>query len=104
MSMDEYLNSPINVAPLRRHDCCLSTDGAVAVIVTTAERAKHLKQRPAYISGVIQGMSTNGEVMTSYSRSDITVLPEVQEYGKKLFEMAGVTPKDIDVAQFYDAL
>ncbi|MFP7296461.1 thiolase C-terminal domain-containing protein [Neobacillus niacini] len=103
LSMEEYLDSPLNVAPLRRHDCCLSTDGAVAMIVTTAERAKHLKQRPAYISGAIQGMSTNGEQMTSYYREDIARLPEVEEYGKKLFKMAGVTPKDIDVAQFYDA-
>lgn len=103
LSMEEYMNSPINVEPLRRHDCCLSTDGAVAIIVTSAERAKHLKQRPAYISGVIQGMSTNGEVMTSYAREDITVLHETEAYGKKLFEMADMTPKDIDVAQFYDA-
>src|SRR5690606_19836367 len=93
----------INVAPLRRHDCCLSTDGAVAIIVTTADRAKHLKQKPAYIAGVAQGMSTNGEVMTSYTREDIATLPEVEEYGKLLFEMARITPKDINVAQFYDA-
>ncbi|MCH6267280.1 thiolase C-terminal domain-containing protein [Neobacillus citreus] len=103
LSMEEYLASPINVAPLRRHDCCLSTDGAIAVIVTSAERAKHLKHRPAYISGAIQGMSTNGEVMTSYYRDDIAFLPEVEAYGNLLFKMAGVTPKDIDVAQFYDA-
>lgn len=103
LSMEEYNNSPLNVAPLRRHDCCLSTDGAVAIIVTTADRARHLKHRPAYISGVAQGMSTNGEVMTSYTREDIATLPEVEEYGKKLFEMARITPKDINVAQFYDA-
>ncbi|MGM9957587.1 MAG: thiolase C-terminal domain-containing protein [Peribacillus sp.] len=103
LTMEEYLDSPMNVAPLRRHDCCLSTDGAVAVIVTTAERAKHLKQRPAYISGAIQGTSTNGEVMTSFYRPDIAEFPEIAQYGKDLFKMAGVTPKDIDVAQFYDA-
>lgn len=103
LSLEEYNDSPINVAPLRRHDCCLSTDGAVAIIVTTADRAKHLKHRPAYISGAVQGMSTNGEVMTSYTREDIATLPEVEEYGKLLFEMARITPKDINVAQFYDA-
>lgn len=103
LSMKEYMDSPINVAPLRRHDCCLSADGAVAVIVTTAERAKYLKQKPAYISGVAQGMSTNGEQMTSFYRPDITEYPEIKEYGKQLFKMADVTPKDIDVAQFYDA-
>ncbi|WP_222705401.1 thiolase C-terminal domain-containing protein [Bacillus testis] len=103
LTMEEYLDSPINVAPLRRHDCCLSTDGAVAVIVTTAERARNLKQRPAYISGAVQGMATNGEVMTSYYRPDIAEFPEIEAYGKELFKMAGITPKDIDVAQLYDA-
>lgn len=103
LSLDEYMNSPINVEPLRRHDCCLSTDGAVAIIVTRADLAKDLRHKPAYISGAIQGMSTNGEVMTSYAREDITVLHEVEAYGKKLFDMAGITPKEIDVAQFYDA-
>lgn len=103
LTYEEYMDSPINVTPLRRHDSCLNVDGAVAVIVTTADRAKHLKQIPAYISGVAQGMSTNGEQMTSYYREDITVLHEVVAYGNKIFDMAGVTPKDIDVAQFYDA-
>lgn len=103
LSLDEYMDSPINVEPLRRHDCCLSTDGAVAIIVTRADLAKDLRHKPAYISGAIQGMSTNGEVMTSYAREDITVLHEVEAYGKKLFDMAGITPKEIDVAQFYDA-
>ncbi len=103
MTMEEYLESPINVEPLRRHDCCLSTDGAIAVIVTTPERAKALRQKPAIIAGASQGMSTNGEVMTSYYRDEITFLHEVEAYGKKLFQQAGISPQDIDVAQFYDA-
>ena len=41
--------------------------------------------------------------MTSYYRDDIATLPEVEAYGNKLFKMAGITPKEIDVAQFYDA-
>jgi len=42
-------------------------------------------------------------VMTSYYRDEITFLHEVEAYGKKLFQQAGITPQDIDVAQFYDA-
>lgn len=103
LSMEEYMESPINVAPIRRHDSCLNADGSIAVIVTTADRAKHLKQRPAYISGVAQATSTNGEVMTSFNRKDLTSYPEIEEYGKQLFKNAGVSPWDIDVAQFYDA-
>ncbi|MBD3107344.1 lipid-transfer protein [Bacillus sp. AGMB 02131] len=103
LTLEEYMNSPVNVAPLRRHDSCLSSDGAVAVIVTTAERAKDLKQRPAYISAAVQSTASNGEMMTSYYRPDIAVFPEIETYGKRLFHMAGISPWDINVAQIYDA-
>src|SRR5699024_4022349 len=96
LTYEEYMNSPINVEPFRRHDCCLNIDGAMAVIVTSAENAEKLKQTPAYISGVAQGMHTNGEQMTSFYREDITTLHEVVEYSKLKFEMAVVSPKDID--------
>ncbi|WP_042348702.1 thiolase C-terminal domain-containing protein [Bacillus massiliigorillae] len=103
LTLEEYMNSPINVAPLRRHDSCLSSDGAVALIVTTAERAKDLKQRPAYISGAIQATASNGEMMTSYYRPEISTFAEIETYGKRLFHMAGISPWEIDVAQIYDA-
>lgn len=103
LTLEEYMNSPVNVAPLRRHDSCLSSDGAVALIVTTAERAKDLKQRPAYISGAIQATASNGEMMTSYYRPEISKFAEIETYGKRLFHMAGISPQDIDVAQIYDA-
>lgn len=103
LTMEDYLNSPWNVKPLRRHDSCLSTDGAIAIIVTTPERARDLKQKPAIIAGASQGMSTNGEIMTSFYRDSISFLHEVKECGDKLFEQAGITRKDIDVAEIYDA-
>lgn len=102
LTRQEYMDSPINVEPMRRHDCCVSTDGAVAIIVTTADRAKYLKQRPAFISAATQSTSTNGEVMTSFYREDLSRLYEIEAYGEKLFNMAGIKPQDIDVAQIYD--
>ncbi|UCC61013.1 MAG: lipid-transfer protein, partial [Dehalococcoidia bacterium] len=82
---------------------CVDTDGAVAIILTTTERAKDLKQQPAYIMGATQGIATQGEMMTSYYRPRISGLPESWYAGQELWRVTGVGPKDIDVAQFYDA-
>lgn len=102
LSMEEYLNSPMFCDPFTLHDTCLENDGAVALIVTTPERAKDLKQKPAYISGAGWGTSEDASNMTAYYRKQIGI-PETVEAGKDAFKMAGLTPKDIDVVQFYDA-
>lgn len=103
ITLEDYLNSRMIVDPLRLYDCCVDTDGAVALIVTTAERARDLRQRPAYILGATQGTATEGETMTSYYRPRITILPESWYTAQELWRVTGVEPKDVDVAQFYDA-
>lgn len=103
ITLQDYLGSKMIVAPLRLYDCCVDTDGAVAIILTTPERARDLKQRPAYIMGATQGIATQGEMMTSYYRPRISGLPESWYAGQELWRVTGVGPKDIDVAQFYDA-
>ena len=103
ITLQDYLESRMIVEPLRLYDCCVDTDGAVAVVLTTAERARDLKQRPAYIMGATQGIATGGEMMTSYYRPRISGLPESWYAGQELWRLTGVGPKDIDVAQFYDA-
>ncbi|UCG82561.1 MAG: lipid-transfer protein [Dehalococcoidia bacterium] len=103
ITLQDYLESKMVVEPLRLYDCCVDTDGAVAIILTTTERAKDLKQQPAYIMGATQGIATQGEMMTSYYRPRISGLPESWYAGQELWRVTGVGPKDIDVAQFYDA-
>lgn len=103
ITLRDHQESRMIIEPLHLLDCCLDSDGAVAVIVTTAERAKNLKQQPAYILAAAQGMATDGEMMTSLYRPMISLLPEAWYTGQELFRVAGVTPKDIDVVQFYDA-
>jgi acetyl-CoA acetyltransferase len=103
ITLQDYLESRMIVEPLRLYDCCVDTDGAVAIILTTAERAKDLKQRPAYILGTTQGIATQGEMMTSYYRPMISILPESWYAGQELWRVTGLSPKDVDVAQFYDA-
>ncbi len=103
ITLQDYMESRMIVEPLRLYDCCLDTDGAVAVILTSAERAKALKQRPAYILGATQGIATQGEMMTSYYRPMISILPESWYAGQELWRVTGLSPKDVDVAQLYDA-
>ncbi len=102
LTMDEYLASPMVCEPLRLHDTCLENDGAVALLVTTPERARDLKQIPAFITGAAQGTGWDSYCMTSFYRPEIGI-PELGEVAKDLFRMADMTPKDIQVAQLYDA-
>jgi len=62
-----------------------------------------MAQQPVYIMAGAQRAATEGWLMTSYSRPVITELTEVASVGKELFRMAGVSPKDIDVAQLDDS-
>jgi len=87
---------------LRLLDCCQESDGGVALVVTTPERARDLRQRPAMITAAAQGAAEDGELMTSYYRDEITGLPEMAVVAKKLWSESGLTPGDIQTAFLYD--
>ena len=82
-------------------DCCLETDNATCVIVTSAERAKNLRQTPAHIIGV-QGRGTKPGGAFHFQHGNMT---QIAGYyvGPRIFEMAGVKHNDIDVTGCYDA-
>ncbi|SCW33860.1 Acetyl-CoA acetyltransferase [Sphingobium faniae] len=88
--------------PLRLLDCCQETDGAQALIVTTVERARDLRQDPAIIAAVAQGSPRGQQMMTSFYRDDMTGLPESRLVGDQLWRNSGFKPSDIDVAILYD--
>jgi acetyl-CoA acetyltransferase len=87
---------------LRLLDCCQESDGGVALVVTTPERAGDLRQTPALIAAAAQGAAADGELMTSYYRDDITGLPEMRVVAAKLWAESGLTPADIQTAFLYD--
>lgn len=98
LSLDEYLAQPPLVSPFRRDDCALVSDGAAAVVVMSAKRAAALGvDKPVPILGFGQGQ-------TSWDIIQRPVLTETMaaQSAATAFEMAGVGPPDIDVAQFYD--
>jgi acetyl-CoA acetyltransferase len=87
---------------LRLLDCCQESDGGVALIVTSAERARDLRQTPAVITAAAQGATFDGEMMTSYYRDDLTGLPEMGAVGRRLWKMSGLEPVDMSTAFLYD--
>jgi acetyl-CoA acetyltransferase len=97
ITIDDVLNSPMITSPLKRLDCALVSDGAGAAIITSAERARDLPKRPAYLLG--QGYGLSHSYISEYL--DITHSGAVDS-GRKAFAMAGVTHQDIDVAELYD--
>ncbi len=87
---------------LRLLDCCQESDGGVALVVTSVERAKDLRQRPAVVAAAAQGAAHDGEMMTSYYRDDLTGLPEMGVVARQLWQQSGLTPGDISTAFLYD--
>ncbi len=103
LSMDEYLAMEPIADPLCLYDFCQETDGGCAILVTSAARARDLRQTPAVIRGVTQASTRGQEQMTSFYREELTSLPEMELAGKRVYDMAGLGPDDIDAACLYDA-
>lgn len=103
ITLDDHQASRWVVEPvLRLLDCCQESDGGVALVVTSAERARDLRQPPAIITAAAQGASADGEMMTSYYRDDIAALPEMNVVARQLWRQSGLQPDDIDTAFLYD--
>lgn len=105
LTMDDYLSSRMIAAPLRLYDYCLETDGSCAVIVTSTERARQLRQPPVLIRGVAGGMPPDVRagwmIFSSAVRDDLTRVP-LDQAAERLWQRTGMGPADIDVAQIYD--
>jgi acetyl-CoA acetyltransferase len=99
LTLDDYLASRWIVEPLRLLDCCLETDAAVALVVTSADRAAHLRQVPVLVSGAAFG---GGHTLYSNGHHDLTTTAAA-DMAPRLFASAGVKPSDIDVLELYDA-
>jgi acetyl-CoA acetyltransferase len=102
ITLDDHQNSRWIAEPLRLLDCCQESDGGVAIVVTSVERARDLRQRPAVVTGAAQGSGPDQFVMTSYYRDALTGLPEMGLVGQQLWAQAGIAPEDVQVAILYD--
>ncbi len=103
LTMEDYLASKVIADPLRLYDFCQETDGGCAILITSAERARDLKQKPAIIRGVAQASTQGQEQMTSYYRDELDSLPEMELAARLVYEQSGLGPDDINAACLYDA-
>ncbi len=103
LTIDDYLGSRMIADPLRRYDFCLETDGAAAVIVSAADRARDGAKPTVLIRAVAQGdelVPRHGGLWGNLLTGPLTNASAA--LADRLFRLAGLGPDEIDVAQFYD--
>ena len=98
LTLDDYRASRMISDPLSLLDCCLVTDGAAAIVMTRADRAKDLRRKPVQVLAAASGM-THANIS---AMPDLTVTA-LAECGPRALAQAGLTPSEIDVVEVYDA-
>lgn len=99
LTLQEYEDSPFLTYPLRLLDFSQESDGGAAAILTSAERARDLKQKPVYIMGTGEGHPDSPDDITN--RGDMLTIG-LTKATERAFNMAGVSRSDIDFAEIYD--
>lgn len=104
LTLEDYFNARMIADPLCLFDFCLETDGAVAVVTTSAERARDLRQQPVYVMAAAHGGAGRwGQAFTWMQMPDEYFASSGHRpVAKQLYAMAGIGPEDVDVAEIYD--
>ena len=102
ITLEQHQASRWIAEPLHLLDCCQETDGAQALVVTSAGRARDQANKAAIVVAVAQGAGVDQHVMTSFYRDDIAQLPEMGVVARQLWEGSGLQPADIQTAVLYD--
>ncbi len=102
LTREQYMAARWIAEPLCLFDNCLETDGALAVVIVSAERAKDLRQPPAYLHAFAQSIPRQHQVMTNYFCADPLLGPSYA-CARLLWNRSDFQPADIPVAQLYDA-
>ena len=102
ITLADHQASPWIVEPLHLLDCCQESDGGVALVVTSIERARKRGGRTAVIKAAAQGLGPQQGLMVSYSRECLTRMPEISIVARQLWAQSGLAHDDIDVLMLYD--
>lgn len=97
---ETYDNSRWIVEPFHLYDCCLENDGAAAVVLVSAERAKDLPNKPCYLLGAMGG--SHHRAGASVHNTPDYATSTFKSLVPRLYEMSGVKPADVDVLQSYE--
>ena len=98
VSFEEANNAMAICSPLNLYDCSLITDGAAGVVIAAEDRVKEFTDRPMWIKGIGAGASEN----KIQDRPSLTSIPGAKYAAKAAYKMAGLEPKDMDMAQVHD--
>jgi len=98
LTLEKAMSSPKVADPLKLYDCCTIADGAAAIVLASEERARELSKKPVWIVGLGLGTDT-GSILR---RSSLTSLEGVVHAANDAYQMAGLSPEDIDVAEVHD--
>ena len=102
MTREDYMTSRWISKPLCLFDNCLETDGALATVIVSADRARDCKQTPVYIHAWAQGFHAQHQTMQNFFCDDPLHGPSWVA-ARQLYRQSDIQAQDIDVAQIYDA-
>ncbi|HIK02148.1 TPA: thiolase domain-containing protein [archaeon] len=98
ITIESVLSSPMVADPIKLFDCSPVSDGAAALVLASAEKAKELCENPVWIAGSGQASDT----LSLHSRKSLTTLNATVEAGRQAYKQAGITSKDIGAAEVHD--
>ena len=103
ITIEDHQNSRWIVEPiLRLLDCCQESDGGVAMILTTPERARDLPKPPVLVRAITDCQLIHGHVMFNYYQDDLARFEENYRAAERLYGLSGLRPEDMDVATLYE--
>jgi acetyl-CoA acetyltransferase len=103
ITLEEHQRSPWIVEPvLRRLDCCQESDGGIAIVVTTPERAGDLPQPAVVVEAAAEAAVFDGDIVTGYHRPDLTRFEDLALVADELWRQSGLGVDDIDAAMLYE--
>ncbi len=102
VTKDQYMSARWISEPLCLYDCCLETDGALAAVIVSAERARDCKTKPVYVHSFAQGISRGSSPIFGYFGDD-PFRTQAHAVAKLLWKNSDFQPKDVKVAEIYDA-
>jgi acetyl-CoA acetyltransferase len=102
LDLEQYLSARWISEPLCLYDNCLESDGALAVVITSVERARDLRRPPVYIHAYAQGLPRQHQTMSSFFCEDPLEGPS-HAAARRLWANSEIKPQDLSCAQIYDA-
>src|SRR5216683_8068068 len=100
VTVEEVLKSRPVAAPLKLFDCCANADGAACLIITNAEKARKLTDRPVWVAGL--GLASSPMSLAG-RKGPMTSFEVTKNAAKAAYQMARISPKDVDVAEVHDS-